>query len=67
MDQLMQICNLRCNEREATGQAFKSVDTNQERRIEISLLFLFSWIPDLLLSLRRNAFAHSNSDRSPDL
>ena len=30
MDQLMQICNLRCNGREATGQAFKSVDTNQE-------------------------------------
>src|SRR5262249_4023162 len=27
--------------------------------------FLFSWIPDLLLSLGRNAFAHSNSNRSP--
>ena len=67
MDELMQIWNLGCNEREATGQAFKSVDTNQERRIEISLLFLFSWIPDLLLSLRTNAFTHSNSDRSPDL
>ncbi len=67
MDELMQIWNLRCNEREAIGQALKSVDTKQERRIEISLLFLFSWIPDLLLSLKRNAFAHSNSDRSPDL
>jgi len=67
MDHLMQIWNLRWNGREATGQAFKSVDTNQERRIEISLLFLFSWTQDLLLCLRTNAFTHSNSDRSPDL
>jgi hypothetical protein len=49
------------------GQAFKSVDTNQERRIDISSVFLFSWIPDLLLALGHNAFARSNSNRSPDL
>src|SRR5262249_29633209 len=36
-------------------------------RIDISLVFLFSCIPDLLLSVGRNAFAHSNSNRSSDL
>jgi hypothetical protein len=29
--------------------------------------FPFSWIPDLLLALARNAFAYSNSNCSPDL
>jgi hypothetical protein len=67
MDQLMQICNLRCNGREATAQAFNSVDINQERSIDISPVFLFPWTPDLLLSLGHNAFADSNSDRSSDL
>ena len=32
MDQLMQICNLRCNGGEATASLSKSVHTNQENR-----------------------------------
>ena len=67
MDQLMQICNLRCNGREATARLSNLWTLIRNDRIDISLVFLFSWIPDLLLSLRRNAFAHSNSNRSPDL
>ena len=67
MDQLMQICNLRCNGREATARLSNLWTLIRNDRIDISLVFLFSWIPDLLLALGRNAFADSNSNRSPDL
>ena len=45
MDQWMQICNLRCNGREATAQAFKSVHTNQEDRNAGWTFRQFSYFP----------------------
>jgi hypothetical protein len=75
MHQLMQIRKSALQRMRATGQTFKYVTLITSAgtldrdflALEISSLFLFSWIPDLLLALGRNAFAHSNSNRSPDL
>jgi hypothetical protein len=69
MDQLMQICNLRCNGREATARLpiCGHSSGEQNRRIYISSVFVFSCIPDLLLSLGHDALTHSNSNGSPDL
>src|SRR5262249_1800316 len=39
----------------------------QNSRIYISIVFVFSCIPDLLLSLGHDALTHSNSNGSPDL
>jgi hypothetical protein len=69
MDQLMQICNLCCNGREATVRLsnlctlIRKAGT-QDRHFVSFPVFLDS---TFVVTLGRNAFAHSNSNRSPDL
>src|SRR5438132_3993069 len=59
-------CFCRCS---PTDRAYRGslIRKPGSQEIRFQFVFLFSWIPDLLLALGTHGFTHPNIDRCPDL